>query len=66
MVEADRGGAGVEGAGVGADDALAEVGGLEALVAEVAGDEVGHGPVEEEVAGFVVVAEAVFDFFLGG
>ncbi len=61
MVEADRSGAGVEGAGVGADDALAEVRGLQARVAEVVLDKLGHGPVVEQVAGFLVVAEAVVD-----
>ena len=57
---------GIEGAGVGADDTLAEIGGLKALVGEVALDELGHGPFEEEGAGFVVVAEAVFDLIAGG
>ena len=64
VVKADGGGAGVEGAGVGSDDALAEIGDLEALVAEVALDELGHGPVEEQTAGFFVDAEASVD--LGG
>ena len=51
VVEADGGGAGVEGAGVGSDDALAEVCDLQALVAEIVLDELGHGPVEEELRG---------------
>ncbi len=66
VMEADGGGAGIEGAGVGADDALAEVGDLQALVFEVVLDEFGHGPVVEQMAGFIVVAEAVVDFFGGG
>ena len=61
-MEADGGGAGVEGAGVGADDALAEIGRLQARIAEVVLDELGHGPVEEQVAGFLIVAEALVDF----
>ena len=66
VVEADGGGAGVEGAGVGADDALAEIGGLQARVAEIVLDELGHRPVEEQMAGFLIVAEALVDLFGGG
>ena len=54
-METDGGGAGIEGAGVGADDALTEISDLQALVFDVTLDELGHGPVEEDGAGFGVV-----------
>src|SRR6202050_3152337 len=63
VVEADGGGTWVEGAGVRADDTLAEIRRLQPLVFEIALDELGHGPVVQQVAGFVVVAEARVDFF---
>src|ERR1035441_10300575 len=65
-MEADGSGAGIEGAGVGADDALAEVGDLQALIAQVVFDELGHGPVEEDGTRFRVTAEALFDLLAGG
>ncbi len=62
-MKTDGGGAGGEWAGVGADDALSEVGDLQALVREVAFDELGHRPIEEHVLCFFVGMEAVFDLF---
>jgi hypothetical protein len=66
MMEADGGSAGIEGAGVGADDALAEIGDLQALVFKIALDKLGHGPIEENGAGFGIVAETVFNLVAGG
>ena len=66
VVKANGSCAGVEGAGVGADDALAEVGNLEAFVAEVVLHKLGHRPIEEHGAGLRIVAEAVFDLLAGG
>jgi hypothetical protein len=65
-MEANGCGAGIEGAGVGADDALAEVGDLQALVFKVVLDEFSHGPVVEQMACSIVVAETGLDFFGGG
>lgn len=62
----DGGGAGIERAGVGADDALAELGDAEVVVGEEVVEEVGHGPFKEEFVGEWVVAESGFDFFAGG
>jgi len=39
---------------------------LEALVGEVALDELRHGPIEEQGARFLVVAETVFNLLAGG
>src|ERR1700682_532275 len=57
----DRGSTFVEGAGVGADDSLAEIGGLQLLVLEIMLDELRHRPVEQQRAGFLVVAQAFFN-----
>src|ERR1700753_867103 len=65
-MEADGSGAGIEGAGIGSDDALTEVGDLKALVAQVVFAELGHGPVEQDGSGFGVIAEAFFDLFACG
>ena len=64
--ESNGGGARIEGTGVGADDALTEVGDLQAFVAEVAFDELGHGPVEEDGMRFGVIAETIFDLLSRG
>ncbi len=61
MVKTNGGGTGIERAGVGANDALAEIGDLEAFVDEVVFDKLRHGPVEEHRAGFYVIAEQQFN-----
>ncbi len=66
VMKADAGGSRIERARVGPDHALAEVRGLQALVAQVALDELGHRPVEEHVLRFVVVAEARLDLLARG
>ena len=65
-MEANGGSAGVEGAGIGSYDALTKQGRLQALVAEVVLDHFGHGPVEEDGAGFGVASESLFDIRPGG
>ena len=60
------GGAGIEGAGVGADDSLSKIGILQPLVLKIALDELGHGPMEEHVACFLVIAQACVDLLLSG
>ena len=63
---ADGGRAGIERAGVGADDPLAEIGILQPLVLEITLDELRHRPMEEHLAGFLIVAQASVDLLLGG
>ncbi len=65
-MEADAGGARIERARVRPDHALAEIRDLQAFVAQVALDELGHRPVEEHVLGFIVVAEPRFDLLARG
>src|SRR5271165_2051586 len=66
MMKADGGCTGVERAGVGADDALAKTGDLQALVFEIFFDKLGHGPIEEDGACFAVAGETVFNLLTGG
>src|ERR1700755_3226033 len=65
-MEANGGGAWVEGTGVSADDALAEIGSLQPLVGEIALDKLCHGPVEEEAAGLGIPGEEVFELIVRG
>ena len=54
---------GSNGLAFGADDALAKIGVLQALVCDVVLHHFGHRPLVEKLAGLVVVAEAGVDFF---
>src|SRR5215470_1321763 len=61
VVEMDEGGPRVEGRCICADDSLAEIGELQALVLQVALDELGNTPIKEQSAQCFVAADAVFE-----
>ena len=66
VVVSDGGCAGIERAGLGADDALAKIGGLQPRVIQITLHELRHRPMEEHLAGFFIVAQASVDFFRRG
>src|ERR1035438_9725829 len=66
MMEANRGGALIEWAGVGADHALAEIRHLQSFVAQIALDKFRHRPIEKQRARFGVIPEALFDLLARG
>src|SRR5579863_1069970 len=65
-MKADGGSAGVEGAGIGANNSLAEIGDLQTLVLKIALDKLRHRPLEEQSAGLYVISEALFIVVKGG
>src|SRR5579884_1534834 len=66
MMKANGGCARIERAGVRADDALSEIRNLQPFVGEIAFDELGHRPIEQQAARFFIIAEASFQFFARG
>ncbi len=66
MVIVDGGGARVVRARVGPDHALAQVGELEPLVAEVALHQLDHRPLEQQPSRLGVVPQASLDGLAGG